>query len=292
MKKDYNRMTTSDMPIDTSFTPPVEEVKEKKTVVKPKINAIGKSTAKKVSSTTKKASSTTTKKTSTSTEKKTVATEKKSVSSSTKAKAETPETNKKETDEKLHSKLSKDSVKNKDLDKLNEDNIKNYSFKSKRNKVVIVILSICLAIAVATIAIYLVISKLDANCSVQVHGVNATVYIDDQQLSEFRAPSNLRGNSILSINLKIGIDEAGSYNVKFIPKCYQKNVLMENTLIYEHNTELFYEGGDGYYYSIKPIEGNQMISICGGVILDYEYRDSLNVDSFRLEFHIYFEKEA
>ena len=59
---------------------------------------------------------------------------------------------------------------------------------------------------------------------------------------------------------------------------------MENTLIYEPNFELFYEGGDGYYYSKNPIEGNQTIYICGGVILDSEYESSLNVDNFRMEY--------
>ena len=51
MKKDYNRITTSDMPLDSSFTPQVEVVKEKKTTTKPKINAIGKSTANKTKTT-------------------------------------------------------------------------------------------------------------------------------------------------------------------------------------------------------------------------------------------------
>ena len=48
MKKEYNRNTTSDMPLDSSFTPRVEVVKEKKTTaVKPKISAVGKTTARK-----------------------------------------------------------------------------------------------------------------------------------------------------------------------------------------------------------------------------------------------------
>ena len=65
---------------------------------------------------------------------------------------------------------------------------------------------------------------------------------------------------------------------------------MKNTLVYEQNVQLFYEGGDGYYYSSAPIKGNQTIYLCGGIILDYEYEDSLNVYNFKLDFHVYFEK--
>lgn len=252
MKKDYNRMTTSDMPMEQSFTPPVEEVKQKKET-KPKINAIGKNTTAKVKQ-------------------------------NVKAKSSTQE-------KKLRTKLINSDVEISDLEKLNEENIKSYRFKSKRNKVVIVLLSVLLAIAIASIATYLAITRLETNCNMILHGsVDAQFIVDGQEMSSFRAPSNLQGNRVLALDIQIRIEEAGNFSIRFAPKCYQKGVLMQNTLIYDFNTDLFYEGGDGYYYSKMQIVGNQTIQLCKGIILDYEYEDSLNVDNFRFEFHTYIDK--
>ena len=65
---------------------------------------------------------------------------------------------------------------------------------------------------------------------------------------------------------------------------------MKNVLIYEPNHDLFVEMLDGSYVTREPINGNQTITLCGGIILDYDYKDTLNVDNFRLFFHTYFEE--
>lgn len=256
MKKDYNRLTTSDMPIDSSFTPQVQSLKDKKTTTtKPKINAVGKNTGKARSTT--------------SAQKFTVKKQETSISGE---------------------KLFKANEGLSDLEKLNEESLKKFKFNSKRNKVVIVILSILLAITIATIAIYISISNLETNCRMIVHGVNATFLINDEELSEFRSPPNVQGDSILQVKISLTINEPGEFKVKFTPQCYQKGVLMNNTLIYEHNTALFYNGEDGYCYSKENIQGNQTINLCNGIILDKEYEKTLNVDNFQFEFHVFFEK--
>ncbi len=247
-------MTTSDMPMDVSFTPS-EEPKPKKTP-KAKINTIGKTAENKVVKNPKKS---------------------KEVDSAL--------------DNDLRSKLGNSSVDIDDLDKLNEENIKNYRFKAKRNKVVIVVLSILLILSIAGIATYLAISKLQTNCNLYVSGVDATFYVNGDEMSKFRAPSNVQGNSILNLNLTLKIKDGGRYNVIFYPKCYQKNVLMENTLIYDHETDLFeYDEENDVYRSIEPISGNQTITLCGGVILDRQYEHTLTVDNFRLDFYVEFDK--
>ena len=264
MKRDYNRDVMSDMPVDSSFTPQTQKKTTTRTSTKPKINAIG--TQKRTTKST--TASKTTKK-------------------STSSKDTT--TGKKE--EKLRTKLTNSEDQLNDLEKLNEESIKTYRFKSKRNRVFIILLSVLLAIAIVSIAVVLSISKLKTNCNMFLHGnVEAVFIVDGQELDEFRSPSNLQGNRIFKVNIDIEIQSGGEYNIKFIPKCYQKGVLMENTLIYEHNTTLFKEDTDGYYVSINPIKGGQTINLCGGIILDYYYENSLNVDNFKLDFHVYFEK--
>ena len=247
-------MTTSDMPLDSSFAPQIETIKEKKISSKPKINAVGKSTGSKTKTT--------------------------SIS----------RTNASSKSQKLRTKLSKSDVELADLEKLNEENIKQYRFKSKRNKVVIVLLSVLLAIAITTIVVYMTIVKLENNCNLYAYGVDATFFVDDEELTKFRAPTNLQGDSRFIFELKVKINQGGRYNIKFIPNVYQKGVLISNTLIYGLNHELFREGGDGYYYSKAPIEGNQTILLCNGIILDKYYKRTLNVDNFKLDFNVYFEE--
>ena len=136
------------------------------------------------------------------------------------------------------------------------------------------------------------IAKLENNCNLYVHGVNATFYIDGEEVEKFRSPTNLQGDSRFSFECKIKIQEDGQFNVKFTAKAFQKGVEIENTECYMHNTELFYNGYDGYYYSIQPIDGNQTILLCNGVVLHRNYERTLNVENFRLDFHVYFDRIA
>ena len=253
MRKDYNKMTTSDIPLDASFVPSVEEKPKPKTATKPKINAIGKSTANKVKQQTSKTG-----------------------------------TKKVDTEEKKASKTQITSKSNdlSDLEKMNEENIKSYRFKSKRNKVVIILLSIMLAISITVIAVYMVISKLETNCNMYVHGANATFYIENQELEKFRTPADLQAGRTLMIDIKLKINEGGNFKIKFTANTFQKGVLMANEGVYEYGN-LFYDGQDGYYYSCGTISGNQTIHLCNGIVISDEYENSLNANNFRLDFHVY-----
>lgn len=251
--KDYNQNTKSDMPLDQSFTPKTQIRTTIPKTTKPKINAIGKKSNQKTAAAKKV----------------------------------------QENNTKLRTKLTSDAVDIADLEKLNEENIKNYRFRTKRNKVVIAILAVLLAIAIASIVVYMVVSKLENNCKMIIQGdVDAVCYINNEQLNEFRTPSNIKGNRVLNINIDIEIYGSASdfYNVKFSVITYQRNQIMSNSLIYKPNFTLFEENQDGYYYSKKPIQGQQVIDICEGVILDREYEHTLNADTFKMEFYVYFER--
>lgn len=302
MKKDYNRDVMSDMPMEASFVAPAKTTSSTKTATKPKINAIGTqkrttktSTASKSSSGKTSTSKSTTK---TATAKSTKATETKSKTAASKSvETKTSKTKKEQPVEetfeskKLRTKLVNADSDITDLEKLNESNIKSYRFKSKRNKVIIVVLSFLLILSILAVTILLTISKLKSNCYLYAYGnVDAVFVVNGQEMKKFRTPSNLQGNRILEVDIDVQINTYAQYNIRFIPMCYQKGMLLENTLIYEHNTDLFKYGGDGYYYSIAPIQGGQTIDLCGGIILDYDYQDTLNVDNFLLEFCVYFEK--
>ena len=258
MRKDYNKITTSDIPLDASFAPSVAEKPKPKTTTKPKINAIGKSTANKVKQQTSK--------------------------TSTKPKKPTEE-----------NKVSKTKITSKtadlsDLEKMNEENLKSFRFKSKRNKVVIVLLSIMLAISITVIAVYMVVSKLETNCNMYVHdGVNATFYVEGHEMDKFRTPADLQAGRTLMLDIKLKIKESGRFKISFTVQTYHKGVLMPNRGVFEHGA-LFDDGLDGYYYSSGIIEGNQTIHLCNGIVIDEMYESSLNANNFRLDFHVYFQR--
>lgn len=195
--------------------------------------------------------------------------------------------------EKLKSKLKIDSIEVADLEKLNEENIKNLRFRNKRNKVIIAILTAILIISIAVIVIYMVVSQLEMNCKMYIHGNAEAVYhVNGEELKEFRTPANLQGNRVLKLDIDVKINglDTAYYNVKFNVKTYQRNRQMDNTLIYKPNFELFEENQDGSYSSVVPIRGNQIINICEGIVLDRDYENTLNVDNFKMEFNVYFEK--
>lgn len=176
-----------------------------------------------------------------------------------------------------------------DAKRQNEEAIRNYHTKVKRNRVAIIILSVMLVLTVALLAIYIGAMSLETNCKMIIHNANATYIIDGKETNRFRAPSNLQGNRILKMEIQLRIDDPGQYKIKFQPRCYIKNQLLDNTLVYIFNTELFRDGGDGYFYTKDDvyINGHEVVTLCEGIILDYQYESSLNVDNFRMEFHTY-----
>ena len=249
MKKDYNRNTMADMPLDAG----VQEssvVQYRTKTSKPKINAIGK-----------------------------------------KANDQIKNRNKKSINNETNKSKQKNVIElSDDLERLNEENIKAYQVRSKRSKVAIVLLVIMLVLAVTILTVYLSITKLQINCKMNVTGAEAVYIVDGNELSEFRAPSGLVGNATLELDIKLTIKESGYFNIRFKPECYQNGILMNNTVIYDANIQLFKETADGYYVSIQPIEGNQTIRLCGGVCLDEVYRNTLNVNNFKMDFNTYLEK--
>ena len=250
MRNTYNRNTTSDMPMDASFNSSVEEFDEQKRLAKQKINAIGKKAKNKLK----------------------------------------PNEIEEFYTYKLNREESRYESGLQDLEKLNEENLQNYRFKHRRNKVIIILLSVFLVIAIAAVAVYLVFTKLQTNCNMYVYGANASYIVNDMEIDEFRAPAGVQGNRILKLDIKLKIKEKGDFNIKFIPKCYKKGVRLNNILIYDCNFDLFYEGGDGYWYSNDNIKGKQTITLCAGIILDGDYDGKLDVDNFRLDFYTYLEK--
>ena len=162
-----------------------------------------------------------------------------------------------------------------------------------KTKISIAILTAILIISIAVIVIYMVVSQLEMNCKMYIHGNAEAVYhVNGEELKEFRTPANLQGNRVLKLDIDVKINglDTAYYNVKFNVKTYQRNRQMDNTLIYKPNFELFEENQDGSYSSVVPIRGNQIINICEGVVLDRDYENTLNVDNFKMEFNVYFEK--
>lgn len=198
---------------------------------------------------------------------------------------------KKEKDPTLRTRLKSNSIDLVELEQLNEQNLKNFSTRARRNRVIIIILTLLLLIVVATIGTLLGISKLANNSFLYTHGNGSAVYlVDGNELERFRTPTDVQGNRLLKMDLDLKIESEGSYNIKFTILIYQDKELLENTLVYEPNRTLFAYGNDGYYYSKEAISGGQTINLCMGVLFDYRYENTLNINNFKMEIHTYLEK--
>ena len=136
MKKIYNKDTLRDMPIEDSFSPAenAKSTSSKTTASKPKINVIGKkstgsTTASKGKSTAKSTTLTRTKEKDTTKPSKgpikKLNTRKSSVETTSPTAEETKKTS-------TRTKLANTQQELSDLEKLNEDNLKTYRYKSKR----------------------------------------------------------------------------------------------------------------------------------------------------------------
>ena len=256
MKKVYNKYSTSDVPLEASLdlsSGPTPKVSSSTTKKKATIQAVG-SKAKTTKST------------------------KTAQASKTKGA--------------VRKKVSKDNIDIQELEKLNEESIQSHSFRSKRNQVIIIILSLLLAVAIAFIVIYAVVNRRESNCFVNTHGsVNAVHIIDGEELTEFTAPANIRGECILEFDVDLKINESGNFKVKFTIKCYQNDRLLNNVVVYEPNTKEtgFTYKNDGFYHSRSTIAGNSTIRLCQGVALN-EFDTDLNDKNFKLEIHTYLER--
>ena len=167
------------------------------------------------------------------------------------------------------------------------DVIQNEKFKHRRNAVIIILLTVLLALAIAGVATYIVITKLETNCYMHVSGARATYIVDGKNVNEFRAPSGIEGKRILELEIKLKIKEFGKYNIKFTVKCYMGDEELSNVWIAGYNADLFKDGEDGYCYSREEVDikGGQTILLCRGIVLDDSYEGKLNSKNFRLDFY-------
>ena len=178
-----------------------------------------------------------------------------------------------------------------ELEELNEQNLKYYRSRTRRNRVIIIALVLLLLLAIIGISLYANMIYLQNNCFLYTHGnYNASYIVDGVEMKRFRTPNNLQGNRVLRADFNLKIESKGRFDIRFRIDVFQSDELIDNIIIYYPNRELFYSGQDGYYYSKEPIDGDQTIDLCQGVVLDIAYEETLNVDNFRLEFHTYLER--
>lgn len=196
--------------------------------------------------------------------------------------------------ETLRTKLKSDNIDIADLEELNEQNIRNYRARARRNSAIIITLAIFLVLVVASVAIYITLTQLSDNCFLYVSGANAQYMLDGKEISKFRTPADIQSYRIYRFNaenkLQLKIKDGGKYNIKCEIKVYMGSEQLTNVLIYELNEQYFKRENSNSFISLVPIDGNQTIDLCQGIILDGEYGDKLNIDTFKLEIHTYLEK--
>lgn len=185
-------------------------------------------------------------------------------------------------------KTYQENVEDQDLESLNEQNILQHGFRSRRNKVIIYILAALLIVAVAVITVYAAVLRLKNTCFLYIEGADAAYIVDGQELSEFRAPQGITGNIFYQFDLDLKINSGGEYYVKFKIELYQGDEQLDNVIVYPETTGgIFREGSDGYHYSRNKVSGNQTINMCQGVLIDIAYKDTLNINNFKMTIYTY-----
>ncbi len=192
----------------------------------------------------------------------------------------------------LKTKLKSKSIELMELEEINEQNIKNYKARNTRNKALIVILSVLLAISVATIAILLTMTYYRNNSFLYIHGgVDAVYLVDGKETDKFRTPNDVQGNRLLDIDIEVKMKEAGTFNIRYVIEVYQGDTRVENLDVPNFDSR-FIKGTNASFTSESAItlKYNDTILLCSGILFDSQYEDSLNIDNFRMEIHIYFER--
>ncbi len=297
MKNDFNRVTKSDMPLDSESVQSRSSstTKPKTTEIKPKITKIGSGTAKKTPTKTTTTKTTVTKTTTTKTVKATPE-EKVEKKPSKPKKPEVVEEKKEPAvpKEKKSKKLTEEKISNQDLEKLNEEKIQSHSFRSTRNKVIIVMLVVLILISVIGVALYAMTLKSDANCFLYMNkkgNVNASFIVEKQQITEFRTPNGLTGNRTFEVDINLKISSGGDYKISFYYECYLGDELMQNILPYEPNREMFRKNNStNTFESIGTIKGYQTIDIMEGVAIDARYVNRVNPNNFKFKLYLTIEK--
>ncbi|MFQ6752267.1 MAG: hypothetical protein ACLRFL_01710 [Clostridia bacterium] len=280
MKNDFNKATKTDMPLDeVNTTRSSSTPKKTTTTTKPKITKIGGDTK----SSTKKSSSGTIKTTTTKTTTKTTIT-KTVTKSPPKTVVKSP----------AKSKLKDNSISNKDLEKMNEEKVQSHSFRGTRNRVIIIALSVLLIISILAIVLYSLTLESDANCFLYLNkssDIKATYIINNEEMTEFRTPSNFRGGTIFQVDIDLKISSSGRYKISYYFECYVAGNLMKNVLVYQPNYDLFYpDTSTNSYYTLNPVNGNQTISLSDGVVIDSAYANMVDPYNFTLKLYTKIEK--
>lgn len=263
MGKKYNEFTTSDMPIedvDISTNQPLKTTSStaQKSANKPKITRVGGTKSGTSKSATGVKSS-------------------KSTSNSATSASKT-------------NSLKKNSVSTKELEKLNEESLKNYSFRNRRNRVIIIILTILLILSIVGIVVYVYNSTKKPNCFVNIDGANAYCKVDNNKLKEFRVPANLMGNRAYKINTDLVIEDGGDYIVTFEVICYQNGEQINNIAL-DYNNQLFEQRANrNKYVSKTSLSGGNSYDLFECVYLSRDYEFSLNSNNFKMDINISLEK--
>lgn len=181
-----------------------------------------------------------------------------------------------------------------ELEDIQEKSIKKTQFRTKRNRVTIIVLSCLLAVSICVLVALLVLSYLSHNTFLHVHGCRADYYVNGVEKNMFRTPIGLTGDRTLKVDVDIEIKSSGLYNVRFVVLVFKDGEKLEGTRvapIYGNEESLFKDTGNHYeFVSIDEIRGRQTIHLFEGISIDDQYENTLNSDNIRIEVHTYFNR--
>ncbi len=186
--------------------------------------------------------------------------------------------------ERLRKRINKTPKENAvDLEILDQ-NIKTRSNRGIRNKTIIIVLSVLIAVVLIAIAVFASGGRSNGNCDFYVKGDGKAAYIvDGKEMNSFKLVRGISGNRIVEIDTELKITSLGNYDVIFWVEVYQNSTLLEGIDLLSWNASLFERRSDGKYYSRDILEGNEIYHLFNGVAIPKNYEQTLNDKNFSLK---------
>ncbi len=197
-----------------------------------------------------------------------------------------PSTKPIEPDTPKKSKLADNSISNRDLESINEENLKVYAYRGTRNRVIIISLVVLIILTIVGMLLYSLTLESNENCFLYLDNknVNAHYVVNNEKVDAFRTPNGLRNGTVYDIDIALRINSSGNYMVEYRYECYVDGKLANNVLNYDVDWDLFrLNTATNTYYTITPVSGNSTVKLTGGLALQPGYKDIVSANNFEMK---------
>ena len=167
--------------------------------------------------------------------------------------------------------------------------------RSKRNKVVISILIVAIVLIWIAVLVMLFVKPKEEEKNCYIHlGGNAAgsceVLMNNQEISEWSAPSGITQGSTYTFDLDLKIKNAGNYFVRFRVEVKNNGKVLDDVVEISPPAEDVLDDGNGtVWYVYNNIQGNSTLELLNSMtfLIDWTNEDLSSLDDSNAEINFY-----